>query len=267
MPTSSKTVSEHTPLCSSCARYTNEKPPSPSTFIIWTINNIKKSISAKQLIYAYNQHLHVRPLILTAGVCWHKHEDNAQMASFAWSRKFSNTRKSCGGSAMPLTAFYRRGWILFRRAESADEWYRGKFVRFIQTALQHLYSTPKCTVLFRSTEYEYRDKGFTITSFILASWPTSKKGILGSGLQSWFMYSMNTNIPRLHSGVATRPRQTTYSQSIFVTNYKVYQWLRLARPSRFICTLTACCSYHFCSRPFINVPHDLDGAVRVTVLR
>ena len=111
IPTSSKTVSEHTPLCSSCARYTNEKPPSPSTFIIWTINIIEIHIS-KNNLYMPITNLHVRPLILTAGVCWHKHEDNAQMASFAWSRKFSNARKSCGGSAMSLTEFYRRGRIM-----------------------------------------------------------------------------------------------------------------------------------------------------------
>ena len=164
-------------------------------------------MSAKQLIYAYNQPLHVRPLILTAGVCWHKHEDNAQMASFAWSRKVSKARKSCGDSAM--SAFYRRGRICAvqtfispcRKYWRADEWSRGKLWGFTQNSIgtcgfgQH----SEMHILLRSTEDGYRDLGFTasLVAQRLASWPALwKGGNVGS------TSAQHLNIPRLNSGVA-----------------------------------------------------------------
>lgn len=47
----------------------------------------------------------MRPLILTLGVCWQRQDDIAQMASLAWSLKFSRARKSCGGRAMTAQDF------------------------------------------------------------------------------------------------------------------------------------------------------------------
>lgn len=73
-------IREHTPLCSSSAKYTNEKPPSPSTLTILTI-----IIEARQSCDTSNVYnAHVRPLILTFADCWHTQDDSAQKASLIW---------------------------------------------------------------------------------------------------------------------------------------------------------------------------------------
>ena len=57
---------------------------------------------------------HVRPLILTFGVCWQRQDDKAQSASLAWSLKFSRARKSCGGRAMvaQVSSWQASKWTL-----------------------------------------------------------------------------------------------------------------------------------------------------------
>lgn len=71
---------EHTPLCSSSAKYTNEKPPSPSTLTILTvIVETRQSCDTSSVSNA-----HVRPLILTFADCWHTQDDSAQKASLIW---------------------------------------------------------------------------------------------------------------------------------------------------------------------------------------
>lgn len=73
-------VREHTPLCSSSAKYTNEKPPSPNTLTILTIAvDTCQSCATSSII-----DVHVRPLILTFADCWHTQDDSAQKASLIW---------------------------------------------------------------------------------------------------------------------------------------------------------------------------------------
>lgn len=68
---------KHTPLCSSSAKYTNEKPPSPNTLtILTTIISTRQSRGIHSVL-----DIHVRPLILTFADCWHTQDDSAQKAS------------------------------------------------------------------------------------------------------------------------------------------------------------------------------------------